>query len=85
MWQASDGVRTAYAAAGAANPPELADLRATAGPMRKLARVSGGGVHFIGTGTAGAAPDVPDLRRTEQDRAASGSSWIGWSGGMTTW
>jgi hypothetical protein len=77
VWQVADGTRTAYAAAGAANPPELADLRATATLLRKLARSSGGGVHFIGTGTPGAAPDVPDLRRTEPDRPAAGSSWIG--------
>ena len=77
VWQASDGARTAYAAAGAANPPELADLRATGTLLRKLVRASGGGVHFIGTGTAGAPPDVPDLRRTEPDRPAAGSSWIG--------
>ncbi|MBN8904032.1 MAG: hypothetical protein J0H57_23665, partial [Rhodospirillales bacterium] len=64
----------AYAAAGAANPPELADLRATAGPLGHLARTSGGGVHWLGTA---AAPDIPDLRRTEFDRTASGSAWIG--------
>ena len=77
VWQVGDGSRTAYAAAGAANPPELADLRATAGLLRKLVRGSGGGVHFIGTGTPGAAPDVPELRRTEPDRPAAGGSWIG--------
>jgi hypothetical protein len=77
VWQVSDGARTAYAAAGAANPLELADLRATATLLRKLARESGGGVHFIGTGAPGAPPDVPELRRTEPDRAAAGSSWIG--------
>ncbi len=77
VWQVADGSRTAYAAAGAANPPELADLRATATLLRKLARSSGGGVHFIGTGTPGAPPDLPDLRRTEPDRPAAGSSWIG--------
>jgi hypothetical protein len=74
VWQASDGERTAYAAAGAANPPELADLRATATLVGKLARESGGGVHWLGTA---AAPDLPDLRRSETDRAASGSSWVG--------
>ena len=47
VWQVTDGGRTAYAAAGAANPPEFADLRATAALMRKLARASGGGVHFM--------------------------------------
>ncbi len=77
VWQANDGTRTAYAAAGAANPPELADLRATGTLLRKLVRASGGGIHFIGTGTDGAPPDVPDLRRTEPDRPAAGSSWIG--------
>jgi hypothetical protein len=77
VWQASDGSRNAYAAAGAANPLEFADLRATATLLRKLARASGGGVRFIGTGTPGAPPDMPELRRTEPDRAAGGSSWIG--------
>ena len=77
VWQVSDGGRTAYAAAGAANPLEFADLRATATRLRKLARASGGAVHFIGTGITGAPPDVPDLRRTEPDRPAAGSSWIG--------
>jgi hypothetical protein len=77
VWQASDGSRAAYAAAGAANPPELADLRATATLLRKLVRASGGGVHFIGTGTQGAPPELPELRRTEPDRPAAGSSWIG--------
>ena len=77
VWQVGDGSRTAYAAAGAANPPELADLRATATLLRKLVRASGGGVHFIATGASGAPPDVPDLRRTEPDRSAAGSSWIG--------
>jgi hypothetical protein len=77
VWQASDGSRTAYAAAGAANPLEFADLRATGTLLRKLTRASGGGVHFIGTGTPGAPPDMPELRRTEPDRSAAGSSWIG--------
>jgi hypothetical protein len=74
VWQATDGQHTAYAAAGAANPLEIADLRATASLVGKLARASGGGVHWLGTA---ASPDVPELRRTEQDRGASGSSWIG--------
>jgi hypothetical protein len=77
VWQASDGSRSAYAAAGAANPLEFADLRATASLLRKLARTSGGGVHFIGGGKPGAPPDVPVLRRTEPDRSAAGGSWIG--------
>jgi hypothetical protein len=74
VWQANDGAHTAFAAAGAANPPELADLRATASVVGKLARESGGGVHFLGQL---ASMDIPALRRTEPDRPASGGSWIG--------
>ncbi len=74
VWQASDGTYTAFAAAGAANPPEIADLRATADVVGKLARDSGGGVHWLGTL---ASMDVPALRRTEPNRPASGGSWIG--------
>jgi hypothetical protein len=74
VWQASDGTHTAFAAAGAANPPEIADLRATAGVVGKLASDSGGGVHWLGSP---ASMDVPALRRTEPDRPASGGSWIG--------
>jgi hypothetical protein len=74
VWQANDGAHTAFAAAGAANPPEIADLRATASVVGKLASDSGGGVHWLGTK---AAMDIPALRRTEPDRPASGGSWIG--------
>jgi hypothetical protein len=77
VWQVASGAMTAYAAAGAANPLELSDLRATASLVGKLVRQSGGGVHWLDSGTPGAAPDVPDLRRTEPDSAASGGSWIG--------
>jgi hypothetical protein len=71
VWQVTQGTRSAYAAAGAANPPELSDLRATASVMGPLARASGGGVHWLAGG------EVPELRRTEDDRSASGSAWIG--------
>ena len=71
VWQVTQGTRSAYAAAGAANPPELADLRATAAVAGPLARASGGGVHWL------AGNEVPELRRTEDDRSASGSAWIG--------
>jgi hypothetical protein len=74
VWQVSDGAHSAYAAAGAANPREIADLRATASLVGPLARTSGGGVHWIGAATA---PDIPDLRLVERDRAASGSNWVG--------
>jgi len=49
--------KAAYAVAGAANPLEIADLRATATVVGELARASGGGVHWLGTA---AAPDIPE-------------------------
>jgi uncharacterized membrane protein len=71
VWQASDGQLRAFAAAGAANPPELADLRATATTLAPLIRASGGSVHWLDPSGA------PSLRRVEPGREASGSSWIG--------
>src|SRR5271165_1770167 len=70
VWQATRGQRSAYAAAGAANPPELADLRATATVAGPLARAFGGGVHWLGDA------EVPELRRIEEGRAATGGAWI---------
>ena len=77
--------RTAYAAAGAANPPELADLRATATLLRKLARASG-------AACISSAPASRKRRRmcrscggpspTGRPQADPGS---GWSGGTTMW
>lgn len=71
VWQVSQGDRSAFAAAGSANPPELADLRATARPAGALAAASRGGVHWL------AGNDVPQLRLTDPNRAASGTTWIG--------
>jgi hypothetical protein len=71
VWQVSDGTRSAYAAAGATNPPEFADLRATATLLAPLVRATGGSVHWLDP--AGA----PELRRTEADRESAGSTWIG--------
>jgi len=70
VWQAADGPLRAFAAAGAANPPELADLRATATVLAPLL-TSAGSVHWLDP--AGA----PALRRTEPGREFSGSGWIG--------
>ena len=75
VWRVTDGPRSAYAAAGAANPPELADLRATGTLLSKIARASGGGIHWLNNGSADGA--VPTLLRTEPDREASGTGWIG--------
>ncbi|MGH7082235.1 MAG: hypothetical protein ACREFV_07185, partial [Acetobacteraceae bacterium] len=63
--------RPAFIAAGAADPTELADLRATASRLLPIVRASGGRVHWLGTG------GVPALRRIEGDEPAGGQDWIG--------
>lgn len=72
VWRVSDGTRTAFAAAQAANPLEIADLRADAAPLAPLVRASGGAVRWIGDGSA-----LPELRRVAPGRDASGAGWIG--------
>ena len=71
VWKVSDGTRSAYAAASAANWLEMADLRATATVLAPLVRASGGSVHWLAPGGA------PGLRRTEEGRENAGGSWIG--------
>jgi hypothetical protein len=77
VWRASDGVRTAYAASGAANPPEIADLRATGTALAPLARSTGGSVHWLDPDGTGTTPTVPELRRSEPGHESAGSGWIG--------
>ncbi len=75
VWQVSDGTRTAYAAAGTADPREISDLRATASVLAPVVAGSGGSFHWLAAADAGGA--APELRRTEAGRAASGAHWIG--------
>ncbi len=75
VWRVTDGQRSAYAAAGSANPPELADLRATGTLLSSAVRQSGGGIHWLDDGTA--KPAMPRILRTEPGREASGTGWIG--------
>jgi hypothetical protein len=74
VWQASDGRRTAFAAAEAANPMEVADLRAEDARLRPMAQMTGGAVRWLGTD---ALPAVPELRRVAAGRDAQGPGWIG--------
>ena len=66
VWQVSDGEHTAYAAAGAANPLEMADLRATATLLAPLVRATGGSIHWLDP--AGA----PEVRRTDPGTRSGG-------------
>ena len=75
VWVVSDGTRSAYAASAAANPPEIADLRATLGVLAPVARASGGDARFIGA--PGGGLRLPRLRRIEPGQTAQGADWIG--------
>ena len=74
VWQASDGRRTAFAASAAANPLEVADLRADPERLRPLLAATGGAARFLGDG---ATPAVPDIRRVAPGRDVAGAGWIG--------
>jgi hypothetical protein len=69
-WRVSDGTRFAFGAVGAANPLELADLRATAERAGAAASRSGGATMWLADG-------VPDVRRVLAERAARGQGWVG--------
>lgn len=78
VWQVSDGRRSAFAAAAAANPPEVADLRADPARLAPVLAATGGAVRWLGLGDA---PAVPELRRVAPGRDVQGgdarSGWIG--------
>jgi hypothetical protein len=74
VWQAADGRRTAFAAAEAGNPLEIADLRADDTRLRPLAEATGGAVRWLGTE---AQPALPELRRVAAGRDTQGAGWIG--------
>jgi hypothetical protein len=71
LYRITDGNRTALAAAGALNPIELADVRATDEKLKPDVEATGGSIHWVGPGA------IPDIRRVEPDRSAAGRGWIG--------
>jgi hypothetical protein len=75
VWRISDGTRFAFAAAGAANPAEIADLRAADGPGAAAARFSGGSITWLGQGAVQGA--LPALRSVAPNRDSAGAGWIG--------
>jgi hypothetical protein len=74
VWQVSDGRRSAFVAAAAANPLEVGDLRADPARLAPLLAATGGAARWLG---AGAEPALPELRRVAPGRHAQGASWIG--------
>ncbi|WP_043339338.1 membrane protein [Belnapia moabensis] len=78
VWQVSDGRRSAFAAAAAANPAEVADLRADPARLAPILAGTGGAARWLGTA---AEPALPELRRVGPGRDARGgdpqAGWIG--------
>jgi hypothetical protein len=73
VWQVTDGQRTAFAAAAAVNPLEVADLRADPAPLAPVLAATGGSAHFMGLGE----PVLPELRRVSPGRDMQGGGWVG--------
>ena len=74
VWHATDGRRTAFAASAAANPLEIADLRADPERLRPLLVGTGGAARYLGDGPT---PSLPELRRMAPGRDVAGAGWIG--------
>lgn len=70
LYKISDGTSSVLATAGALNPLEFADLRASAEALQPLTAKSGGGISWIADG-------IPEPRRTRPGRDSSGRGWIG--------
>ncbi len=70
LYRISDDAHVALAPAGAHNPLELGDLRATEGPAKTIADAANGGVRWLIDG-------LPSLRGVQPDRQTHGSGWLG--------
>jgi hypothetical protein len=70
LYRVTDGTHQALAAAGALNPLEFSDLRATDERLKPLAEATGGGVFWLSDG-------IPDVRRTRPGRDSAGQGWLG--------
>jgi hypothetical protein len=70
VWRAFDGRQVAFAAAGTANPMEVADLRALDIPLAPVAAATGGGIAWL-------ADPLPEFRRVAENRDTRGTGWLG--------
>jgi hypothetical protein len=75
LYRLTDGTHMAFAASGALNPLEIADLRSTPEKMQPLVQATGGRIFRLSTGHA------PDIRMVGLGESTGGSSWIGLIGG----
>jgi hypothetical protein len=70
LYRVSDGTLSAVAAAGALNPKEVADMRATDRLLQPVIEQSGGGVAWLADG-------MPEIRRLSRARTMAGDGWMG--------
>ncbi len=75
LYRLSDGSHLAFAASGALNPLEIADLRSTSEKMQPLIGASGGRIFRVANGRP------PDIRMVRPGHSAGGSNWLGLVGG----
>jgi hypothetical protein len=70
LYRIEDPAQATWVAAGAVDPPELHDLRATAAVLAPVAAASGGGVAWLADG-------LPRFRQVEPSHASAGRGWMG--------
>ncbi len=70
LYKIESGAHVAFAAVGALNPLELADLRADTATAKKLADDNGGSVRWLADG-------LPEVRGVAPGRQVAGQGWIG--------
>jgi hypothetical protein len=75
LYRLTDGTHLAFAASGALNPLEIADLRSTPEKMQPLVNASGGRIFRLASGR------VPDIRMVSLGGSTGGSNWMGLIGG----
>lgn len=71
LYRVTDGKHHAIAAAGALNPLELGDVRATGAKLAPDVEATGGAIFWIGDG------NVPEVQRVSPGRLAAGHDWLG--------
>ena len=71
LYRVTDGKRNAIAAAGALNPIELGDVRATGAKLAADVEATGGAIFWLGDG------GMPEVQRVGPGRIAAGHGWLG--------
>ncbi len=71
LYRVADGRRSVIAAAGALNPLELGDVRATGAKLAPDVEATGGAIFWIGDG------NLPEVQRVAPGRLAAGHGWLG--------